>query len=88
MSTFTGLNQNNLEKRKQEISDIDWNNFVKNTDYINISFQRFYDTLISVLIKTYIEDWTWSRKKVPKKPWLSTSLVRCINMKDKLYKIQ
>ena len=74
-SAFPVLNQNNFEKFKQEISDIDWKNFVKNTDDINISFQRFYDTTISVLIKTCIEDWTWSRKKVHKKPWLSPSFL-------------
>ena len=87
MSMFPVLNQNNkiLNKRLQILIGI---HFVENPDDINISFQRFYGPLNSVFIKTCIEDWTWSKKKVPKKPSLSSSLIWCINMKGKLYNIQ
>ena len=86
MSMLPVLNQGNLEKFKQEISNVHWNNVVENLDDINISFQRFYDTLISVLSKTCILSRTRSRKKIPKKSWLSPSLLQCINKKDQLYR--
>ena len=86
MSMLPVLNQGNLERFKQEISNVDWNNVVENLDDINISFQRFYDTLISILSKTCIINRTRSRKKIPKKLWLSPSLLWCINKKDQLYR--
>ena len=86
MSILPVLNKSNLEKFKREFSNVDWNNVVENLDDINISFQRFYDTLISILIKTCITNRTRSRKNIPKTPWLSPSLLWCINKKDQLYR--
>ena len=67
MSMLPLLNQSNLEKFKQEISNVDCNYIVDNLEDINISFQRFYDTLISISSKTCIMNRTRSRKKIPKK---------------------
>ena len=86
MNMLPVLNKSNLEKFKREFFNVDWNNVVENLDDINISFQRFYDTLISFLSKTCITNRTRSRKKIPKTPWLSPSLLRCINKKDQLYR--
>ena len=80
------FSQSNLQKFKQAIAKVDWNNLIDLTDDINTSFQRFYDKLILLVTKTFIMVRSSSRKNNPKKPWMSPSLLRCINKRDKLYK--
>ena len=46
------FSQSNLQKFKQSIAKIDWNNLVDFTDDVTISFQRFYDRLILRMTKT------------------------------------
>ena len=80
------FSQSNLQKFKQAIAEVDWNNSIDLTDDINTSFQRFYAKLILLVTKTCIMVRSPSRKNNPKKPWMSPNLLRCINKRDKLYK--
>ena len=56
------FSQSNLQKFKQAIAEVDWNNFFNLTDDINTSFRRFYNKLILLVTKTCIMVRSPSRK--------------------------
>jgi len=45
------FSQSNLQKFKQAIAEVDWNNLVDLADDIDASFQRFYDKPILLVIR-------------------------------------
>ena len=79
------INRNSLNRLMAELNAINWSFIYENeteaqlgyTDFINI-FQKVYDKCIPI---RYVK-----RKVNPSKPWLTEGLMKCIKVKNKLYK--
>ena len=79
------INTNSLNRLMAELNAINWSFVYENetdaqlgyTDFINI-FKKVYDKCIPI---RYVK-----RKVNPSKPWLTEGLMKCIKVKNKLYK--
>ena len=79
------INANSLNRLMAELNAMNWSFIYENetddqlgyTDFINI-FKKVYDKCIPII---YVK-----RKVNPSKPWLTEGLMKCIKVKNKLYK--
>ena len=75
----------NLTILPNSLKDIDWS-FVYSTQNVDLSFEYFMNTINSEL-HTHIplRRVKYNYKRIPKLPWISTSLLRSINRKNNLF---
>ncbi len=80
------LTPDNIQGFKNALSIVDWD-FVLNDNDPETSYNKFNDKLIDLfnihcpMIQTKL-----SKRKTPRKPWVTKGLVKSIQTKDKLYK--
>ena len=76
----------NINKFRQKLSDIEWQNVINNND-VNDDYTKFIEKF-NILYDECIplKKCTVNRKKDPLSPWISKGLLKSINKKNKLYK--
>lgn len=81
---YTDWKSFNEEHFRQEIRNIDWNDalhfYKKDPDY---SFEHFFYTLDN-LLKKHLRKKQLSKKQIKSKPWISRSLKKSIELRNKL----
>ena len=81
------FNDKNIGLFKEKLRDVNWDN-VCHSDNVNVSYKFFIDKFVMLYdecipVKNIkLND----KRKVPKSPWITPSLLRCINRKNQLYK--
>ena len=85
-SGIRDTSESNLNKLREKLKKINWS-VVYNQDDVNLSFDYFlhilttnYNSIIPLHQSTRS-----TRKKIPKQPWISKSLLKSINRKNKLF---
>ena len=80
---FTDENMNIL---KGKLTDVDWS-IVYTSQDVNVSYEAFINTLTLCVDNTIpqTKQQRFNRKKVPKSPWITKTLLRSINRKNNLY---
>ena len=84
-STIFQTNPSTLNSLKNDLSNIAWDEVLSSNDIDNA-----YDKFIYSFINAYDNNCILKKKKrkqIPRKPWITYSLLKCIVKKDKLYKI-
>ena len=84
---FRKITPQNLENLKNDLDTADWSE-VYDTEDTNLSYEKFIQTITSYLDKhiPFVKKKS-NYKKVPRLPWISKSLLRSINRKNKFYYI-
>ena len=86
MDSCRKITPNKLAKLKDSLSEVDWSE-VYNTLDTNASYDIFMRILTSHLDMhiPVVKNKSCNYKKIPRLPWVSKSLLRSINRKNKLY---
>ena len=79
------LNKENLDKIKNDIGNIDWENELNNLD-TNKSFEKLHNELIGIMDLHAPEKLTYLKEKRINKPWISKNLANCIRKSKILFK--
>ena len=84
---FRKITPQNLQNLKNDLGTADWSEVYNNED-TNLSYEKFIQISTSYLDKhiPFVKKKS-NYKKVPRLPWVSKSLLRSINRKNKLYYI-
>ena len=79
-------NPSNIAKFREEPIAADWTNILHEQD-VNTSFNCFVNRFMLLYNQNVplVKHNTRDRKKTPRMPWISTSLLKSINKKNKLY---
>ena len=80
------LKPNNIKGFTQALSIANWN-FVLDDDDAESAFNSFHDRTSKLFdIHCPIKTNKLSKRKTPKKPWITSGIIKSINLKDKLYR--
>ena len=79
--------QTNVTRLKSKLSNVDWNELVKEKDPNN-ALGAFYKISNEKLYLYCPYNTLHQKRPSPKKPWISTSLLKSIDEKSRIYKIR
>ena len=81
------LNPKNIASLNKELAKIDWNTIFSSNDVeftydtFLTRFKQSFDNICKVEVSA-----NRKKKNIPRQPWITRSLLKCINKKNKLYK--
>ena len=80
------MSETNLNKLREELRSINWSPVYNQTD-VQISYDHFINIFTTTLNSTIPPQRPTSsnRKKIPRNPWITKSLLKSINRKNKLF---
>ena len=73
-----------LNSFQRDLSVVDWNEV-----FSSCNVDEAYDSFVNKFKTTYecnFKPRKINKKKTPRKPWITSSLLKCINKKNRLYK--
>ena len=76
----------NMQRFKGDLGATDWSNVLNESD-VEKAYDKFLEVLISLYEKNFplLNKKQKGRRKSPQMPWVSKSLLKCINKKNKLF---
>lgn len=82
------LNQNTIDSLNKELAQFEWKNTFS-SDNVDAAYDIFLSQFTEIFESNCkVKPKSKKKKKnIPHKPWITPSLLRCINKKNKLYKI-
>ena len=79
------FNNNNLGKFKEALSNTDWSNVLSSTD-ANVSYNNFLEKFSNTYNSCFPTIKRKSKQNVPRNPWITSSILKSIKHKYRLYK--